>query len=296
MSPVKKKSRPAKNQKPKAVIKKKAASNPSTRPARSGQGLKPSDRKLKVVSFSPEVRIYPTANLLFEETAPYVMKVAREAADARGRFVVALSGGSTPKGLFQQLTEEPYLSLMPWAKTFVFWVDERHVPLTDATSNYRMALEGLLSKVPIPKANIFPMTDGKETAERAASVYEIKLGKFFGTGSVPRIDLSLMGMGDDGHTASLFPGMPQVNELERWVVGYFVDAAKKERVSLTFPVLNASRVLLVLVEGKKKAERLKDVLEGTSDPLRYPVQYLRPTDGKLVFAMDLAAASLLKSK
>jgi 6-phosphogluconolactonase len=105
-----------------------------------------------------------------------------------------------------------------------------------------------------------------------------------------------MGMGDDGHTASLFPGMPQVNELDKWVVGYFVDEARKERVSLTFPVLNASRALLVLVEGQKKAEKLKDVLEGTSDPPRYPVQYLRPTDGKLVFAMDAAAASLLKKK
>jgi 6-phosphogluconolactonase len=284
MSPVKKKTRPVKSQKAKAVPKKKAAPKTTVSP------------KPKVVSFHPEIRVYPTPNLLFEETAPYVMKVAREAADARGRFVVALSGGSTPKGLFQQFTEEPYLSLMPWAKTFVFWVDERHVPLTDATSNYRMAQEFLLSKVPIPKTNIFPMTDGKETAERAASVYEIKLGKFFGTGSVPRFDLSLMGMGDDGHTASLFPGMPQVNELERWVVGYFVDEERKERVSLTFPVLNASRVLLVLVEGKKKTERLKDVLEGISDPPRYPVQYLRPTDGKLIFAMDAAAASLFKSK
>jgi len=296
MSPVKKKALSIKSKQSKAKPKKKvlakavpkSAPNPLTR---SGQALKP-----KIVLFNPEIRIYPTAQLLFEETAPYVMKVAREAADARGRFVLALSGGTTPKGLFQQLTEEPYLSLMPWAKTFVFWVDERHVPLTDATSNYRMALEGLLSKAPIPKANIFPMTDGKETAERAASVYEIKLGKFFGTGFVPRFDLSLMGMGDDGHTASLFPGFPQVNELERWVVGYFVDKEKKERVSLTFPVLNASRVLLVLVEGKKKAERLKDVLEGSSAPPRYPVQYLRPTEGKLIFAMDSAAGSLLKKK
>jgi len=286
MSPVKKKSLPAKSKQAKTKLKKKSASKPAPKAV----------PKPKIAIFKPEIRIYPTAQLLYEETAPYVMKVAREAADARGRFVVALSGGTTPKGLFQQLTEEPYLSLMPWAKTFVFWVDERHVPLTDATSNYRMAQEFLLSKTPIPKANIFPMTDGKETAERAASVYEIKLGKFFGTGALPQFDLSLMGMGDDGHTASLFPGMPQVNELDKWVVGYYVDGARKERVSLNFPVLNASRVLLVLVEGQKKAERVKDVLEGTSDPPRYPIQYLRPTDGKLIFAMDASTASLLKKK
>lgn len=101
-------------------------------------------------------------------------------------------------------------------------------------------------------------------------------------------------MGDDGHTASLFPGMPQVNELEKWVVGYFVDDSKKERISLTFPVLNASRLLLVLTEGQKKAVRLRDVLEGSANPPRYPVQYLRPMNGPLIFAMDSAAASLLK--
>ncbi len=150
-------------------------------------------------------------------------------------------------------------------------------------------------KHPYPPANIFPMTDGSQSVERAASSYEIKMGKFFGT-SLPRFDLSLMGMGDDGHTASLFPGMPQVNELERWVVGYFVDKVRKERVSLTFPVLNASRFLLVLLEGEKKAKIAKEVLKGPSDPPRYPVQYLRPKDGRLVFALDEAAASLLKSK
>ncbi len=285
MSPAKKKS-PAK--KPKGSVKKKNPIVPKNKITGSG--------KPKVVSFNPEIKIYPTPALLFEETAPFIMKAARAAADARGRFVVALSGGTTPKGLFQQLTEEPYLSLMPWDKMFVFFVDERHVPLTDPTSNYRMAQEFLLSKAPIPKTNIFPMTDGSLPVEKAASLHEIKLGKFFGAGALPRFDLSLMGMGDDGHTASLFPGFRQVNELDRWVVGYYVDEPRKERVSLTFPVLNASRILLVLMEGQKKAEKVKEVLEGVSDPPRFPVQYLRPTDGKLIFAMDAAAASLLKKK
>ncbi len=248
----------------------------------------------KALRFQPEVRVYPTPDTLFQETAHQFMQIAREAVNERGRFVAALSGGSTPKGLFQQLAEEPYRTLIPWAKTYLFWVDERHVPLTDATSNYRMTQEFLLAKAPIPKANVFPMTDGSQPVERAASVYEIKMGKFFGAGALPRFDLTLLGMGDDGHTASLFPGMPQVNELHKWVVGYFVDEARKERVSLTFPVLNASRNLLVLMEGQKKAERLKDVLEGSSEPPRYPVQYLRPPGGKLLFAMDAAAAALLK--
>jgi 6-phosphogluconolactonase len=250
--------------------------------------------KAKRLKFDPEVRVYATPETLVQETAHQVMQIAREAVNARGRFVAALSGGTTPKGLFQQLTEEPYRSLIPWDKTYLFFVDERHVPLNDETSNYLMTQEYLLSKVPVPSANVFAMTDGKQPVERAASSYEIKMGKFFGTGAPPRFDLALMGMGDDGHTASLFPGMPQVNELERWVVGYYVDSSKKERVSLTFPVLNASRFLLVLLEGEKKAKMAREVLKGPSDPPRYPAQYLRPADGKLVFALDEAAASLLK--
>lgn len=233
--------------------------------------------KLQKIKFEPEIRVYSTPETLVQETAHQVMQLAREAVNERGRFVAALSGGTTPKGLFQQLTEEPYQSLIPWDKTFLFFVDERHVPLTDETSNYRMAREYLLSKAPIPPLNIFPMTDGSQSVERAASSYEIKMGKFFGTSLAPRFDLSLMGMGDDGHTASLFPGMPQVNELERWVVGYFVDKVRKERVSLTFPVLNASRFLLVLLEGEKKAKIAKEVLKGPSDPpvIRFNICGLR---------------------
>jgi 6-phosphogluconolactonase len=291
MPKLKKKASPAKTKKSKTktIAKKKTLGRTVPLALHKTKIAKP-----KAAGFHPETRIYPTPETLFQEMTHLVMQTAREAVNERGRFVVALSGGSTPKGLFQQMTEEPYMSLIPWAKTFVFWVDERHVPLTHETSNYRMTQEFLLSKAPIPKEQVFPASNGTLTVEQAASAYEIKLGKFFGTGAFPRFDMALMGMGDDGHTASLFPGVPQVNELERWVVGYFVDEARKERVSLTFPVLNASRLLLVLLEGQKKAERLKDVLEGGAEPPRYPVQYLRPTDGKLIFAMDAAAASLLK--
>jgi 6-phosphogluconolactonase len=252
--------------------------------------------KLKIVHFSPEIRVHATPEILIEETAHLFMQTARAAVNERGRFMVALSGGSTPRGLFQHLAEEPYFSLIPWDRTFVFWVDERHVPFTDVTSNYRMTQETLLSKVPIPKEQIFPMTNGSLPVERAASAYEIKLRRVFGEGTVPCFDLVLMGMGEDGHTASLFPGMPQVNEQDKWVVGYFVDTEKKERVSLTFPVLNHSRLLVALMEGIKKADRLKEVVDGPSDPPRYPIQYLRPITGQLLFALDVAAASKLKSR
>ena len=251
--------------------------------------------KSKVIRFLPKIKIHSTPEILIEEIAHLFMQIARASVQERGRFAVALSGGSTPRGLFRHLAEEPYFSLIPWDKTFVFWVDERHVPFTDATSNYRMTLETLLSKVPIPKEHIFPMTNGSLSVDKAASAYEMKLRRFFEGDFLPCFDLSLMGMGEDGHTASLFPGMSQVNEQDKWVVGYFVDREKKERVSLTFPVLNYSRLLVVLAEGVKKADRLKEVLEGPSDPPRYPIQYLRPAKGELIFALDRAAASRLKN-
>jgi 6-phosphogluconolactonase len=288
MRSVKKKPSPAKA-KPKKVLRLK---NPLSR--KPGVPAKPKAVKPKIPVFQPEIRVYPTPETLVQESAHQVMQVAREAVNARGRFVAAISGGSTPKGLFQQLAEEPYRSLIPWGKTFFFWVDERNVPWADPTSNYRLAQENFLSKVPLPRENAFPAANGSLPADKAASAYEIKLRKFFGWDAVPRFDLCLLGMGEDGHTASLFPGVPQVNEMEKWVVGYFVDEARKERISLTFPVLNASRFLMVLAEGGKKAPTVKDVLEGSCEPPRFPIQHLKPLDGKLVFALDQAAASLLK--
>lgn len=288
MSPVKKpvltrKKSPAKIKETKTTSKKKPASKASAKP--------------KIPVFNPEVRVYPTREILFEEAAPIVMMRAREAVDNRGKFVMAISGGSTPKGLFQQLTEEPVMSLMPWDKTFVFWVDERYVPQDHPDSNYRMAQEFFLSKVPIPKENIYPVTKGAQPVDQAASTYENKLLKFFGTDTqIPQFDLILLGMGDDGHTASLFPGVQVLNETDKWVVGYFVDNARKERVTLTLPVLNAARMVMALVEGDKKAERVKEVLEGPKDPPKYPIQYIRPVEGQFDFLLDAAAAKKLSRK
>ncbi len=280
-TPAKKSSKPTAKKKIKPVEKKPAKPGKKSQASRLG--------------FSPEIKIYANAQSLFDEAAHFFLETALEAVTARDRFAVALSGGSTPKGLFQQLAEEPYLSLMPWSKTFIFWVDERHVPFTDETSNYRMTQEFLLSKVPVPPENITPGTDPNRPVQDAANWLENRLRKFFGAGQLPVFDYALMGMGDDGHTASLFPGTAQLNEREKWVVGYFVDPVKKERVSLTFPVLNAARRLVVLAEGPKKAPMLQKVLDGPSEPPRFPIQYLRPT-GRLIFMVDEAAAGLLKKK
>jgi 6-phosphogluconolactonase len=293
MSPAKKSAVKIKKTASKAKPAKKPAKK--TSPPKSSRAVQ-APLKSKIPVFNPEVRVYPTREILFEEAAPIVMMRAREAADNRGRFLWAISGGTTPKGLFQQLTEEPVLSLMPWDKTFVFWVDERHVPLDHADSNYRMAQETLLSKVPIPKEHIFPMTKGTLPVDQAASVYENRILKFFGTETkMPQFDLVLLGMGEDGHTASLFPGVQYLNETDKWVVGYNVDNTRKERVTLTFPVLNAAHMVMALVEGEKKADRVKEVLEGPKDPPKYPIQYVRPA-GPFDFLLDAAAAKKLSKK
>jgi 6-phosphogluconolactonase len=292
MSLTKKKASSAKPQK--KVSKQKSQGSKPKMSAIKSAPAKPTAAKNG--GFSPEVKVYVTPEILYQETAHLFMQISRGAVDARGRFVMALSGGSTPKGLFQQLTEEPYLSLVPWHKTYIYWVDERYVPLDNEMSNYRLAQEFLLSKVRLPKDHFFPMVQINRTVEQCASLYEARLRKFFGTDGVPRLDFALMGMGEDGHTAGLFPGVPQLNEMEKWVVGYQVDKERKERISLTFPVLNAARFLLILATGQQKAARVKDVLEGPSTPPRYPIQYLRPTDASFLFALDAAAASLLPKK
>lgn len=255
---------------------------------------KPKAAPPKTGKFRPEVKVCPSPVNLFEEAAHLFLETALESVKSRGRFATALSGGSTPQGLFQQLSEEPYRSLVPWAKTLVFWSDERHVPWSAPASNFRVARELLLSKVPVPKDHVFPFTEGNRPLAETAHLYERTLARVFGSKDIPRMDLTLLGMGEDGHTASLFPGMPQLNELDKWVEGYFVDETRGERLTLTFPVLNASRLTVVLLQGGKKAKRVKDVLEGPSNPPHCPVQYLRPTEGRLLFMMDEAAAKLIK--
>lgn len=189
MPTTKKKATPAKKEK---KAEKKKSPSPKTK------------APPKPVGFSPEVKIYPTPETLFQESTHLFMQISREAVDTRGKFMLALSGGSTPKGLFKQLTEEPYLSLVPWAKTYVFWVDERHVPLDNEMSNYRLAQELLLPKVPLPKDHIFPMVQSNRTVVQLASLYENKLQKLFGRHPSP-VGSRLVGHGRGRPYSRPFP-------------------------------------------------------------------------------------------
>ena len=224
------------------------------------------------------------------------MLAANEAVSARGRFTIALSGGSTPKSLYNLLATNARTTL-PWEHTLFFWGDERHVPPTDPESNYRMVDEAMLSKVPVPPANVYRMPAENPDAEAVAETYEQTLRKVFqlGPNDVPQFDLILLGMGPDGHTASLFPGTAGLKEKSRLVIANWVEKLKTYRLSFTLPVINAARSVAFLVSGTDKAPVLKAVLEGNDPGEQYPAKLVHPKDGKLIWFLDRAAASALST-
>ena len=248
------------------------------------------------MSSSVEIRILTTPQELFSTAAEEVVRAANEAVKQRGRFTIALAGGSTPKSLYNLLATNARTAL-PWDRMFFFFGDERHVPPNDPDSNYRMADESMLSKIPVPAANVFRIPAENPDAEAVAEAYEETLKKFFAlqSGQFPRFDLILLGMGPDGHTASLFPGTAALQEKKRLVVANWVEKMKTHRITLTLPVLNAAHCIIFLVSGIDKASVLRTVLEEDVSAEQYPSKLVRPRDGKLIWLLDRAAASQLKN-
>ena len=238
-----------------------------------------------------EVRRYADANQLTHAAAEMFVALSKPAIAEQGRFTVALSGGSTPKTLYQLLAREPYASQIEWAHVHIFWGDERCVPPDHSDSNYRMTREALLQYVPLLTENIHPLHGDIDPAQASAE-YEQQLRMFFGNG-LPVFDLILLGMGDDGHTASLFPGTAAIHEQNRWVIGHYVEKLESWRLTLTPPVINAAENIAFLVAGKNKAERLREVLKGPYLPDVLPSQMIKPTNGYLVWMVDEEAATLL---
>lgn len=245
---------------------------------------------------SAEIRILTTPQELFAAAAEEVVHAADQAVKERGRFTIALSGGSTPKSLYNLLATNARNTL-PWDRMFFFWGDERHVPPTDADSNYRMADEAMLSKVPVPAGNVFRVAAENPDAAAAAEAYEQTLRKFFqlNAGEFPNFDLILLGMGPDGHTASLFPGTAGLQEKSHLVIANWVEKLKTHRLSFTLPVLNAARCVAFLVSGTDKAPALHAVLEENVSGEQYPSKLIQLKDGKLIWFLDRAAASELSS-
>jgi 6-phosphogluconolactonase len=239
-----------------------------------------------------KLRVFDTATELFQAAAEEFVSRATCAVRERGRFCAALAGGSTPRGLFTLLASGAFPN-MPWDKTFLFWGDERHVPPDNPDSNYRMTKEALLSKISIPADQIFRIP-GEQPADLAAANYEETLRRFFGAGigQFPRFDLAINGMGSDGHTASLFPGTPALNERVSLVAAPWIEKFKSYRITLTFPVFNHSACVLFMVTGKEKASALHAIYEGNKSGL--PAGRIRPSSGESLWFVDREAAGGLK--
>jgi 6-phosphogluconolactonase len=237
------------------------------------------------------VRVFPDPAALADAAARHVVETGQAAIDARGAFSLALSGGSTPRDMHLELTSPPLADQIDWRHVHVFFGDERCVPPDDPHSNFRMAYETLLSRVPIPPEQVHRMR-GELPPDQAAESYTRELESFFGP-ELPRLDLIVLGMGDNGHTASLFPGLRAVHEQERWVMAEYVGEVGMWRLTLTPVVLNLGREVVFLVAGSAKAGMLRQVLEGPFAPDERPAQIVRPSLGEAVWMVDAAAAAQL---
>ncbi len=219
-------------------------------------------------------------------------RCAIEAITARGKFSVALSGGSTPKRLYQILADSPYREKISWANVEIFWGDERSVSPDHNDSNFRMAKEAMLDRMNIPAACIHRLQAEREDRDKAAQEYQNEIASVLGVdpnGEPPVFDLILLGMGPDAHTASLFPGSTALRETKKWVVPNWVEKFKTFRLTMTRPLINKAREVLFLVAGKDKTAPLQKVFCGPSEPNIYPSQLICPTNGQLVWYLDVAA-------
>jgi len=241
------------------------------------------------------VKTYRDPAALAEAAARQVIAITKAAITQYGQATLVLSGGSTPRLLYARLAQADLAAQLDWAAIHVFWGDERPVPPEHEDSNYRMAWEAWLSHVPIPAQNVHRI-HGEMAPAAAAAEYEGMLRTFFaarirrGDALIAAFDLVLLGMGEDGHTASLFPGAEALHEAKRWVTAYQVEKLSSWRITLTPVALNAARHILFLVAGAAKAGRLQQVVYGAYQPDRLPAQIIRPPRGSLLWMVDDAAA------
>lgn len=245
-----------------------------------------------------EIRVYQNSKFLAEAAARIVIDTAAMAISTKGIFSMALAGGSTPRDTYRLLASEAYLPRLDWKKTTVFWSDERCVPPDHPRSNYRMAQESLLDHVPIPNDQIMRL-QGELSPQAAATAYEYILRKYF-MGQNNRknqenaLDLVLLGLGTDGHTASLFPSTRALDETKQWVVANEVPGQPEIRLTFTYPFINQAHNIVFLVSGSSKASVLKKVVEGAQiEKSHYPARGIQPIDGKLIWLVDADAASSL---
>jgi len=241
--------------------------------------------------------ILPGPKEIAHEAADRIVKIAQEVLNQKQYFCLVLSGGSTPKRLFKILAEDPYQNKLPWDRIHFFWGDERCVPPDHPDSNYRMAREAFLNSLKISEAHIHRLNGEASDLNASALEYEEKMRDHFSikeNGAPPRFDLILLGMGADGHTASLFPYTPALEKTERWVVANPVEKLGTTRLTLTPLIINQAAWVIFLISGSDKAPILSEVLEGPYEPKRLPSQLIQPEAGNMVWLLDRAAADRLK--
>jgi 6-phosphogluconolactonase len=238
------------------------------------------------------VSILPTAEEVARAVAERFVETANSAIAERGKFAVALAGGSTPKRAYEVLASPEFHDRVDWSSVYIFFGDERTVPPDDPQSNYRMAREAMLDALPIPADHIFRMK-GEADPETAAREYEQRMRFFFPSSDWPRLDLVLLGMGEDGHTASLFPNTTALSERSRWVVNNRVDKLRTNRLTLTLPAINRAASVLFAATGAPKADVLKAVLNPASEADKLPASMIQPVNGRLEWSVDRQAAAEL---
>jgi 6-phosphogluconolactonase len=241
----------------------------------------------------PKLHIAKDSASWIEMSARFITDIAQAALLNADQFVLALSGGSTPRPVYQALPEFWEECGLDWDRTHILWSDERCVPLNHPQSNYHMTCEALITKIHIPSSNIHPMRCGNNPDE-SAETYEAILHDLYPHQAWPLIDLCLLGMGTDGHTASLFPGSPALSEQNRWVVSNHAPGIEHWRLTLTIPAINNSRSVAFLVAGENKAETLRKVLHGTSVKNALPIQRIQPVNQQPDWLLDADAARLIK--
>jgi 6-phosphogluconolactonase len=240
------------------------------------------------------VRIFQSSAALAKAAADLMIKISKQAIESRGRFVLSLSGGTTPESLFILLAKPPYRDQILWNKTFIFWGDERFVPSDDKRNNAGKARALLLDHIDIPAININPIPVDTKPDE-AAKNYEAVIANFFGK-EPPRFDLIFLGLGEDGHTASLFPGTDVVFENSRLVKEVYLTEQHTFRITMTPALINQAHNITFLVEGEKKIEILKTVLSSPQQPEKFPAQVIHPEDGNLYWYVDKKAAARLPER
>lgn len=238
------------------------------------------------------INVFQNSEGLSRAAAELILDISNKSMEKKDKFSLVLSGGSTPKQTYKFLTQPHYRDNIKWDKTFLFWGDERFVPQDDPLNNYKMAKDIFIKKIPVPGKNVFPIpTKGKPSV--CASEYENEIKKYFDSGNTS-FDLILLGLGENGHTASLFPNTDILREENKLIKEVYVNEINMYRISMTAKLINNSKNILFLVFGEEKAEMVSKIIEGNSDPDNLPAQLIKPSGGTIKWYLDKAAASKLK--